>query len=374
MHTHIEISLDAQLLDAMRNVASASAGEPGVKTQVLDVISATVGPSSDDGLANAPGVTEALVTEAMDVITGVIASSKDDVPALIDSFGLALSNVAVSLDNNARSPVQSATGSKDSDATQKFGALASGLCEVLVSNSLDGERATGSATNSLSLSCKKDTVNSAGTISIKPLSLQPGNPGTTKGPAHDIQLNMGAQTEYSATFVQGPPGAFTAGGGTSARRRRLAEAVRKLEAVTAAELRMQLSSPPQKDQKLRTLMRIELSPKQACGGKRKGCSVQNLHGDVHLRSSRRRGVLSHINFIDNGAGGLIQKFYSAEILASEAMTAPLSNTGAKRKQGQKKSSLKPRRSAVTVTVIEHKAELVHNFIEVNEVHKCMPVN
>ena len=359
-----------QLLDAMRNVASASGRETLVKRQVLDVISATLGTSSDDSTVNTPGVTETLVSEAMDVITGVIASSKQDVPDLIDSFGLALSNVAVSLDNNARNPGPSATEAKASNATEQFGALATGLCEVLVSNSLDGEKAVGAATNSLSLSCKKDAVNSAGTISIKPLSLQPGDGGTSDGPAHGIQLSMGVQAEYSATFVQGPPGAFTAGAGTSARRRRLADAVRKSDAVAAAELRMHVSSLPHSAQKLRTSMRVELSPEQACGGNRRGCSVQNLHGDVHLRSSKRRGVLSHINFVDNGAGGLIQKFYTAEMLASEATTVPLFNTPRQASAGwklQRKQSVKPRRGVVAVTVIEHKSVLVHDFIQVNEV-------
>ena len=346
----------------MRNVASASSEETLVKTQVLDVISATVGPPNDETTTNSPGVTEALITEAMDVVTNVMATSKKDMPVLIDSFGVALADVALSLDNNARSPRASSAKSEASSATDQFGALATGLCDIMVSNSLDGEEATGSATKSFSLSCQKDVVTSAGAISIKPLSLQRGGGGGSKSdaPAQPIQLKMDVQAEYSATFMQGPPGAFTVG--ASVRRRRLAEAARTQRAVTAAELRMKLSSSPLGNQKLRTSMRVELSPKQACGGKLKGCSIQNSHGDVHLRNSKRHGVLTHINFIDNGDGGLIQKFYTAELVASKAVTRPLTAKITKARAGNK-----PQGGTVVITVLERKAELLDKLIKINEV-------
>lgn len=355
-----------QLLDAMKNIASASSEETLVKAQVLDVISATVGPSGGDNTVSTPGVTETLITEAIDVIETVMATAKEDMPELIDSFGVALSGVALSLDSNTRNSRTITAEPKASSATSRFSTLATGLCGVLVSNSLDGEDATGASTNRFSLSCQKDAVNPDGAISIKPLSLQKSRvQAKQEGPAHRMQLNMDIRAEYSATFMQGPPGAFISGTGASTRRRRLAEAVRTQRAVTAAELRMELSSQPRSNQKLRASMRVELSPKSACGGGRGGCSIQNLHGDVHLRDSTRQGVLTHINFIGNGDGGLIQKFYTAEMLALEATAKALFN-----KIGQSRKHNKPQRSTVVITLLERKSQFLDKLIEINEVSRC----
>ena len=354
-----------QLLDAMKNIASASSEETLVKAQVLDVVSAIVGPSGGDNTVSTPGVTETLITEAIDVMETVMATAKEDMPALIGSFGVALSGVALSLDSNTRNSRTITAEPKASSVTSRFSTLATGLCGVLVSHSLDGEDATGAATNRFSLSCQKDAVNPAGAISIKPLSLQSRVQAKQEGPAHRMQLNMDIRAEYSATFMQGPPGAFTSGTGASTRRRRLAEAVRTQRAVTAAELRMELSSQPRSNQKLRASMRVELSPKSACGGGRGGCSIQNLHGDVHLRDSTRHGVLTHINFIGNGDGGLIQKFYTAEMLALEATAKSLFN-----KIGQSRKHDKPQRSTVVITVLERKSQFLDKLIEINEVSRC----
>ena len=350
-----------QLLVVMGKVAVASLDETRTKAQILDVVSATVAPSNVGSIVNAPGVTESLILDAMDVMAKVMDGAEEDMPDLVGSFGAALSDVAVALENDARQhrhPSVRAAGA--SSVTRQFGTLATGVCDALLSDSLDGEAATGSTTNQFSLSCKKDVVGSAGTILIKPLSLQHRMGGAGNGPAQPIRVEMGAQADYSATFMQGPPGAFTRGAAVLSRRRRLTEAVRTKHTVTAAELRMKLSSLPHKNQKMRVSTRVELSPRYMCGN-HDSCTIRDLHSDVHLRDSQRHGVLTHISFVDNGDGGLVQKFYTAEMLASEALYAP--------KSAARAGQAAPRRQgAVVVTILERNAEPYDTVFHINEVH------
>ena len=92
-----------------------------------------------------------------------------------------------------------------------------------------------------------------------------------------------------------------------------------------------------------------------------GCAIRKAQSDVYLKTGPRPGVLTYVKFVDNGNGGLLQKFYAIHTRLQN------SNTDAEFFASASMQEMRTRRSTpVTLIFLERRRQLYDQFFKVNE--------
>ena len=89
------------------------------------------------------------------------------------------------------------------------------------------------------------------------------------------------------------------------------------------------------------------------------CAIRNLQSDVYVENGHRPGVLTYVKFVDNGKGGLLQKFYAAQARLTQSNADAEFFASAQMQEFH-------RATPVTLIVLERRQQFYDQIFQVNE--------